>query len=170
MGMGYAANSVDVVAADTLAKLCPKEWAQLNDYLRNLRHPPAAEWREIDEGLWIGLAEAISFGDSERFEEALSSAAGETYAARHNEERGSPYELATRLWERLAAAFRRATRVGRQGLQLDIGYHDADNDGDRYDDDLVRGVYFPVDGVWQHSPAGKKFRDKIHRVGFVTFG
>ena len=70
--------------------------------------------------------------------------------------------------EALKAAFARATAVGDSHLELSIGYHDAAQDGDRYDE--VNGVFWAVDGLYQLSPAGRKFGTKVRRKFFVTFG
>lgn len=56
----------------------------------------------------------------------------------------------------------------RTGLTLWIGYHDIENDGDRYDD--IDGVYWSVGGVYQHTPAGEKYKHRIQRAFFVNFG
>lgn len=64
---------------------------------------------------------------------------------------------------RLQEAFERNT-----GLTLDLSFHDADEEGDRYDD--VNGPFWAVDGVYQITPAGKKMMSFINRVNFVTFG
>jgi hypothetical protein len=63
----------------------------------------------------------------------------------------------------LQKAFNRAT-----GLDLSLGFHDHDDCGDRYDD--INGHYWHIDGVYDYTPAGKKFGDKIERKMFVTFG
>ena len=54
------------------------------------------------------------------------------------------------------------------GLDLAIRFHDSDNQGDCYDD--VNGVFWDVDGVYQYSPAGEKFKDFIERKFYVTYG
>lgn len=63
----------------------------------------------------------------------------------------------------LLAAFKRST-----GLELGIGYHNSDDNGDRYDD--VNGVYFWVDGMYQLTPEGATLKDVVERKSFVTFG
>jgi len=64
---------------------------------------------------------------------------------------------------KLTKAFKKAT-----GLELGIGFHDMDDEGDRYDD--VNGMYWWVDGVWVLSKAGKEHEKHIDRKLFVTFG
>jgi hypothetical protein len=52
-------------------------------------------------------------------------------------------------------------------LEIGIFYHDSE-DGDRYDD--FTGRAWQVDGVYQYTPAGEKYKDKIKNQSFVTFG
>ena len=52
-------------------------------------------------------------------------------------------------------------------LEIGIFYHDQD-DGDRYDD--FSGRAWQVDGVYQYTPAGKKYREHITKQSYVTFG
>lgn len=58
----------------------------------------------------------------------------------------------------------------RTGLDLNLGYHDSRNDGDRYDD--IDGIFWYLDfhSVWQKTKEAKKLGDKIHRQFYVTFG
>ena len=70
-------------------------------------------------------------------------------------------------WKKLADTFTKTTTVDGAGLELQPCYHDSD-DGDRYDD--VEGGFFHVGGVYQLTPAGTKYAEKIERLGFVEFG
>jgi len=54
------------------------------------------------------------------------------------------------------------------GLNVAPDYHDANDDGDRYDE--VDGLYWTVSGIWEKTPAGKKIGEKVQRKFFVTFG
>jgi len=54
------------------------------------------------------------------------------------------------------------------GLSLGLGYHDVDESGDCYDD--VDGGYFWVDGMYELTEAGKKYKNIVDRKCFVTFG
>ena len=56
------------------------------------------------------------------------------------------------------------------GLDLNVAYQDRENDGDRYDSDLVDGVYWTVEGMYQLTPAGKKMQKYVSRELFTTFG
>lgn len=66
-------------------------------------------------------------------------------------------------YEALCEAFEKKT-----GLTLELGYHNSDDEGDRYDD--VNGEFWCVGGVYQYTEAGKKYSDKVKRVHYVTFG
>jgi len=52
-------------------------------------------------------------------------------------------------------------------LEITLFYHDSES-GDRYDD--FYGRAWQVDGVYQYTPAGEKYKDKIKNQSFVTFG
>ena len=63
---------------------------------------------------------------------------------------------------KLVEAFDRATR-----LTLNLSFHDKEQ-GDCYDE--VDGAYFFVDGMYELTPQGRKYKDKIERKFFVTYG
>ena len=56
------------------------------------------------------------------------------------------------------------------GLVLNVDYHNREDDGDRYDSELVDGVYWTVEGMYQLTPAGKKMKRYVSRELFTTFG
>jgi hypothetical protein len=66
-------------------------------------------------------------------------------------------------YDALVTKFKEST-----GLDLEIYYHDSENEGDRYDD--VNGVFWMVSGVYQLTEAGEKHKDRITRAFYVTFG
>jgi hypothetical protein len=58
-----------------------------------------------------------------------------------------------------------------EGLTLELGYHDRENDGCRGDD--VDGTFWEVGGVWKLSPAAKKLKERgivIERAAWVCSG
>ncbi len=63
-------------------------------------------------------------------------------------------------WIALQEAFELKT-----GLSLDIEYHDKEDRGDDLD-----GGTFTVDGMYQLSPAGKQYFNKVTRKFWTTFG
>lgn len=54
------------------------------------------------------------------------------------------------------------------GLELEIAYHSSEDEGSRYDD--VDGVFWVVGGVYMKTPAGEKYKNRITRAFYVTFG
>ncbi len=62
-------------------------------------------------------------------------------------------------WLKLKEAFDKRT-----GLDLSIGYHVAEDRGDEVD-----GAFFQVDGVYQYTPAGEKYKDKIIRKTWTVW-
>lgn len=71
------------------------------------------------------------------------------------------------LYESFQNEFKQVT-----GVEINIGYHDPDNDGDRYDQ--VNGVFFGLDfgDMYELTPDGKKVQDTLgfEWKFFVTFG
>lgn len=71
-------------------------------------------------------------------------------------------------WEKLQAAFSKATNIGKSHLELSIGHYSPD-DGDQYDD-LEEGCYFTVDNVTQFTPAGEKFKTHLEERSWTVYG
>ncbi len=65
----------------------------------------------------------------------------------------------TEAYEKLQKAFEEKT-----GLSLGIRYHEADDRGDE-----VNGAFWEVSGVYQLTPAGEKYKDKIERKFWTTW-
>ena len=56
-----------------------------------------------------------------------------------------------------------------KGLDLELLWHNQDDDGDRYDE--VSGAFWHVEGLWVMSPGAKKLGTKnFERKFYVTFG
>lgn len=93
-------------------------------------------------------------------------------AARHLDECGPDYEevpamLSLKpLYRELREAFNKVT-----GLTLFLNYYDPEA-GDRYDElpDGSDGLYFSVDGVWQRTESGEKFKEYIDTGTWTVFG
>lgn len=77
------------------------------------------------------------------------------------------YKELDTLYESFQNEFKQVT-----GVEINIGYHDPDNDGDRYDQ--VNGVFFGLDfgDMYELTPDGKKVQDTLgfEWKFFVTFG
>jgi hypothetical protein len=67
------------------------------------------------------------------------------------------------VYGKLIEAFKKAT-----GLDLRLSFHNSEDEGDRYDD--INGAYWWVNGVYQLTPAGEKYKKHITRSNFVIFG
>jgi hypothetical protein len=50
---------------------------------------------------------------------------------------------------------------------LEIGFHDSEN-GDTYDE--VNGIFWNVGGVYRYTETGERYKDKIIRSFYVTYG
>ena len=144
MGMGYAAYHADVIEWDDIKKLVPVEAAEF-------------EKRLATAGVSMSdfcYAESLEDWDVMEFstedEDAIQKAVDQIADA----------------WEKLAESFTAATTVDGAGLELEPRYHDPD-DGGRYDG--VENGFFGVEGVYQLTPAGKKYEDIIDHRGWVEF-
>jgi hypothetical protein len=143
MGMGFAAACADVFPTDKVRELCPDEYAAL----------VVAARIAVD-------GEDEGDDDSEADAFYLQRAAGDL---QYEGGERNVSEGVREAWRALCAGFEAAT-----GLTLSIGFHDSENDGSSYDE--VEGLYFAVDGMYQLSPAGERWKDVVERKQFVTFG
>jgi hypothetical protein len=141
MGMGFAANYADVIEWGNVEKIIPKEAAAFERQLK------AAGITRDDFCNVTALENWDAANITLVGPEAIDGAIRQIETA----------------WEKLSDAFTQATT----GLTLAPGYHSTEV-GDRYDD--VQGGYFYLEGVYQLTPAGKKYADKIERKFFVTLG
>ena len=141
MGMGYGANYVDVISLDALRKLIP-------DAVKKFQSAMDDAKMDFDTFCQI-MQDAESGGDNPNYD------SGQKMIARN-------------AMKSLAAAFKKATKVGKSGLTLWAQYHSQADEGDRYDD--VDGGFFSVDEMYCLTPAGKKIHKMVERKFFVTFG
>lgn len=162
MGMGYGANYADVIEAEHVMKLAPKGWAAIN-----------ALWEEdqLEKDAALIVLHHLVHDDQYGIEQLENYYKPGTPLGDDEtwEERAAAYKKA---WDELHEEFMHATasggRDGSSFLDLGIGYHNADDEGDRYDE--VDGVYFTVGGVYKLTRAGERFKDIIERKFYVTFG
>lgn len=145
MGMGYGSNIVDVVEEDFVKEICLEEF---NTFVTALEKNE----QDKESDIYEAITDIVSFAMIVAYEITISKDA--------NDDETSPYE---KTYIDLCLAFEERT-----GLSLDLGYHDLENDGDRYDD--VDGAFWVVGNVYQLTEAGKKYEDKIQKSGYVTFG
>jgi hypothetical protein len=147
MSSGYAAYYADVIEEDCLANLCPEAWQEFQNIL--------GKYGVLIEDFAQVCASAYGYDDLELAEEWVG----------HEKEACQQIENA---WKSLQQAFAQTTTVGTSHLDLDIGYHDSENQGGGYDD--IDGMYFIAEGVYDFTPAGSRFKDHIRRKYFVVFG
>ena len=74
-----------------------------------------------------------------------------------------------KLFVSLNEAFEKATAVGGKGLTL-CPCHASDAEADGEGAKLVDGGFFHVEGAYDLTPAGRKFRKRFTRVFYATFG
>ncbi|HYQ59666.1 MAG TPA: hypothetical protein VEP29_01350 [Desulfatiglandales bacterium] len=73
------------------------------------------------------------------------------------------YRACKEAYGKLLSEFKKKT-----GLTLMLATHDSENNGCKGDE--ISGEFWSVDGVWQLTKAGKKYKRQITRQYFVTFG
>lgn len=145
MGMGYFSNYADVMEESYLHKLCPKEYTNFKNALASYK------WELEDWAKYLNDVTELDLPDNLTEEGAFKEA----------------IKFTERCWSDLRNAFCKATAIGKSNLYIDLDYHSPE-DGDRYDD--VSGAFFVVGGVYELTPAGKKFKNAINRKFYVTFG
>ena len=101
------------------------------------------EWKDFMDTLAKNDMDFEDFAREHHFEDCENKAVVESY-------------------QKLQNAFNKKTY-----LKIRIQYHDAE-ESDRGDD--INGAFFAVDGMYQLTPAGKKYKDIVVRKFYVTFG
>ena len=148
MSSGYGAGYADVIEEKHLKKICSLTLKAFNKAVS-------------DAGADLGqVATAIEYNDANDIDLDLDD--DKLNAAR---------EAIIKAWKKLEADFHKKT-----GLELGMGYHSSENNGDCYDD--IDGAYFSVRGYWQVTPAGKRLEKKygskksevVTRQFFVQYG
>jgi len=148
MGMGYGAGYADVVEESFIKKHSPSEFKAFMAAIERAHI-------SLDEA-----AKAIEYDDQDLLCESIQN----VWEGKSNEKeiKGLIKEI-DKAWTSLRRSFNRKT-----GLSLDMGFHDKDNEGDRYDD--INGYYFCVGNVWIRTRPGQKYARNISRKMFVTYG
>lgn len=144
MGIRYGANYADTVDEKVVAEICPKEYEAFKKLLEKI-------------GIDVEIFAKCLVVDCDLNDYADD---GETDKISEKDQ-----DTVHKAYEKLIYAFDAKTK----NAGLSLGYHDADDDGDRYDD--VNGAYWEVCNCYQLSPAGKFLKDKgLSRKFFVSFG
>ncbi len=158
MGMGYGGAHAEVVKPEDVAKLAPLASKKLTEFLG-------------DHGISMDAFFMYQSQFCEEFMDCMSMTGGEEAACKiEAEDFDAIVKEMTAIYLELQQEFEIATTVRGYGLTLDPAYHNHDDCGDRYDDDLVCGGFWCVDGVYRRTSAGEKFRSMIHHCLWVTHG
>jgi len=100
---------------------------------------------------------------SEKLKHDISPAEFEDLSLCNKVKKSDPLYNLCQAYINLCDSFKKKT-----GLRIELCYHDSDSMGDRYDE--VNGEFWAVDGVYQLTPAGRKYKKYIQRKTFVIFG
>ena len=142
MSMGYSAGMADVITEAAIKKICPKEFNAFKSLLAKYK---------VD---FENLAKAMDNYSDEIF-------IGVELSPEDEEKVKTSFDRAFKF---LRAAFKKQSG----GLELNLAFQDSNESGDRYDE--INGAYWWVDGMYQLTPAGKKYRRSVERKFFVHFG
>jgi hypothetical protein len=140
MSMDYGAGYAEVISNLSLSKLCHKEYKAFNGLLNKTKVEGSTLVEFMNEGQDINLLSDITDDDK------ASELQGKIVDA----------------WVNLQSAFHKCTK----GLELNMAYQEPE--GSSYDE--VKGFYYCVGGMYQLTPAGKKFEKTVQRKFFVTLG
>lgn len=164
MGMGFSGSYAEVIETDKLAEIAPVAWQGIQSLLtEDVADGEQDLFLQVMAYLWLSDNYGADMIDDSwlKPESALHGNADEEVF----EQRVKLYEDAFDL---LRKEFETATAVGDSKLELYMGYHDCDSDGDRYDE--VDGAYFCVGGCYAPTPAAKGLLEDrtIERKWFVV--
>lgn len=140
MSMGYGAGYADVISEYKIKKVCLAEYRAFLKELKKWN----VELEDFAKHLAQDLELSLDYADIDETNE-ITDKIKERYEA-------------------LQTAFHKKSG----GLHLDISFHNSDDNGSNYDE--VNGAFFCVGGMYQLTPAGKKFERSVKRKFFVTFG
>lgn len=149
MGMGFIGSYAEVIEPDKLAAIAPAAWQGIQSLLtEDVADGEQDLFLQVMAYLWMPDQYGADMINDNwlKPESPLYSGADEEAF----EQRVKLYEDAFDL---LRKEFEAATAVGDSKLELYMGYHDCDAEGDRYDE--VDGAYFWVDGCYDPTPAAK---------------
>jgi hypothetical protein len=154
MGMGHAAAYADVISTEGLKELCPREYGTLLRYLE-----------KYDVNLDL-LAQGVSTEEFAYLDKLYDSVPTNV----KNDEAWVEARIQhiLKLLQALCDAFSTTTNDGTCHLELELGYHDSQDEGDRYDD--VDGAFWAVGGMYAMTSAGERIKDYVERKHYVVFG
>jgi len=151
MSYGATANSAEVIEIDFIEEICQDE---LDDFLEFVN-----EFGSLD-----AFAQEKPFHSSP-IDESFGSQNDNIWDCEfvNEEQEEKLYKELCEKWNKLSSVFEKRT-----GLQLDVGYHNREDEGSLYDE--VSEVYWRVYGVYVLSDAGKKYKDKWKTLGWTVSG
>ena len=160
MGMGTAPAQATCISLENLTELCPAQMATLG-----------AKLEEFGQ-TWEGLAELL-YESSPRCDDYKELDLTKEQAAELSDRwRAVCNEFANVTFTNDGGVFtaKRNQQVGHFGrcLYVHIGYYDPAS-GDLYDD-LESSYFFSVEGAYQMTPAGERFKDKLEDKMWATYG
>ena len=157
MGMGEFACYAQVIEWNKIKELCP---GAASAFVCSL---PSGQTEVPQE-----FAKGVEHGDWEDLSELFEECSLQDDPMDIEQEAESMRDECIAKWKELCVAFTEATTVEGEGLTLWCGHHNHDAEGSRYDD--IDGVYFAVEGMYQLTPAGERFKDSIQEKRWTVFG
>jgi len=162
MGMGFSGAYAEVIEDEKLATIAPEAWSGVLKLLTE----------DVKDQSWFLTVMAYLWMPDQYGVESIDPDWLHPESALLNDEdedvfnqRITEYDQA---FNKLRDDFTEATKVGESKLELDMGYHNCDSEGDRYDE--VDGAYFCVDGCYAPTPAAAQLLENqtIERRWFVV--
>jgi len=148
MGMGFSGAFAEVIEDEKLADIAPEAWSGVLKLLAE----------DVKEQDWFLTVMAYLWNSDIHGYESIDPDWLKPESAFLNDEdegvvnqRITEYDWA---FDKLRNDFADATAVGDSRLELGMGYHDCDAEGDRHDE--VNGAYFYVDGCYEPTAAAKE--------------
>lgn len=162
MGMGFSGSYAEVIEDEKLADIVPEAWSGVLKLL-------AEDVKEQD--CFLTVMAYLWNSDIHGYESIDPDWLKPESAFLNDEDEDVVNQRITEYdwaFDKLRNDFADATAVGDSRLELGMGYHDCDAEGDRYDE--VDGAYFYVDGCYEPAPAAKELLKDgtIERKWFVT--
>ena len=149
MGMGFSGAFAEVIEPDKLSAIVPDAWKHLQDLLAEDKAEGDHDWSlNIMAYLWMSDIYGIDSIDPDWLKPESVFLNDEDEGVVNK--RITEYDWA---FDKLRNDFTDATKVGESKLELDMGYHNCDSEGDRYDE--VDGPYFCVNGCYEPTAAAK---------------
>lgn len=136
MSTGYGANFAETISKENLIKVV-KDKRLVNNFIKKFLNYRFSECETAD------------------YDELAMTVSGEDI--RDIDMDGKPFKALKALWDKIAKKFKEETKI-----DLYINYHDANDDGDCYDE--VNGLFFNFYHSDLYQPT-KKYKDMMAKFG-----